>query len=98
MPSDVTPFSASPELLHAVGQIIAQHVASGDVGQLLAGMDVDLLQQLEAHVRGCDGPMVAWLERMGLPELREEDTFWAGMVLPQILKELERRAEETPFI
>ena len=43
MPSDVTPFSASPELLHAVGQIIAQHVASGDVGQLLAGMDVDLL-------------------------------------------------------
>ena len=40
---DSTPSESSPELAAAVGQIIAQHVHGGDVGQLLEGMEAMIL-------------------------------------------------------
>ena len=92
MPPDSTPPSeSSPELLHAVGQILAEHVAGGDVGTLLEEMDAALLQQLRVHVLIFDRPMKDWLKRLRLPELRDEDCFWTGMVLPKITEELEKR-------
>ena len=86
----------STELAAAVGRILAAHIAGGDVGHLpQEEMDVPILRELELHVLVCDAPMKAWLEKLGLPELRNEDTFWVGMVLPKITEELERRSLET---
>ena len=85
----------STELAAAVGRILAAHIAGGDVGHLLEEMDVPILRELELHVLVCDAPMKAWLEKLGLPELRDEDTFWVGMVLPKITEQLERRSLET---
>ena len=94
MRPDYTPTESSLELLHAIGRILFTQVNGGDVGQLLAGMEVDLLQQLQVHVLSYDRSMRDWLERMGLPKLEAADCFWSGLILPQILKELDQRSLE----
>lgn len=92
MPPDSTPTEQrSSELSSAVGRILFEQVNGGDVGQVLAGFDVPLLRQLEVHVLIFDRPMRDWLEKLGLPEIRDEDCFWTGMVLPIITEELEKK-------